>query len=152
MTLHRGKTYRADSVSLEPPFPEVIRATFQAEDIKASAEEWLEAGIEDESVYYFAVCENGKVVGQALLHDIDATTGEALVAYDLFEPAHRGRGIGTLMLKLLQQFVREETDIRTLFIITSRDNPASQRLAQKCGFRYVGASREDPVNGMVFEW
>jgi RimJ/RimL family protein N-acetyltransferase len=42
--------------------------------------------------------------------------------------------------------------LKKLVIITSRDNLASQRIAQKCGFQYVGASREDPVNDMVFEW
>lgn len=152
MTLHRGKVYQSSSVSLEPPNPELIRATFKAEDVKASAEEWLEDAIADERVTCFAVCEHGKVVGQVLLHDINEANGEALVAYGLFEPAQRGRGIGTGMLRLLQAYVREETYLETLFIITSSDNLASQRLAQKCGFSYVGASREDPVHGMVFEW
>lgn len=36
-------------------------------------------------------------------------------------------------------------------IITSVDNVASQRLAQRCGFTYVGPAREGP-DGMVFEW
>jgi RimJ/RimL family protein N-acetyltransferase len=152
VALHEGRAYRENGVSLEAPVPAIIRAAPLAEDLRASEAHWLTEALSDESVYYFAVCENGRVVGQILLHDIDHENKTALVAYALFALSSRRRGIGTTMLKLLQRFVVEATTIEKLVIITSRDNVASQRIAEKCGFRFTGTSREDPVNGMVFEW
>jgi RimJ/RimL family protein N-acetyltransferase len=152
LAIHQGRAYTADGVSIEAPIPESINSMPQAEDVRADEAHWLREALEDDSIYYFAVSENGKVVGQVLLHDMDTKNRESLVAYALFEPLARGRGIGTEMLKLLQRFVIEATSIEKLVIITSRDNKASQRVAEKCGFRHMGASREDPVNGMVFEW
>ena len=152
MTLHQGKTYTSDRVSLETPVPEMIRSAPQAEDIRGSVAHWLAEALKEETVYYFAISESGRLVGQVLLHDINPKNKSSLVAYHLFDPANRGRGIGTEMLKLLQRFISEETSIEKLFIITSRDNLASQGIAQKCGFTYVGASREDPIEGMIFEW
>lgn len=152
MALHEGQAYRENGVSLEAPVPALIRAAPQAEDVRASEAHWLADALSDDSVYYFAVCKNGRVVGQILLHDIAHEHKTALVAYAVFALSSRRRGIGTVMLKLLQRFVIEETALEKLVIITSRDNPASQRIAEKCGFRFTGTSREDPVNGMVFEW
>lgn len=146
MAIHQGRAYTTNGVSIESPTPETINSMPQAEAY------WLTKALQDDSIYYFAVAENGSLVGQVLLHDIDQENRVSLVAYALFEQNNRGRGIGTTMLQLLQHFVIEGTSIEKLVIITSRDNPASQRLAQKCGFRHIGSSREDPENGMVFEW
>ncbi len=74
-----------------------------------------------------------------------------MVAYHLFDPAVRGKGIGTRALRLLVQFVEEHTDLTLLTSITSRDNIASRRIALKCGFREVGAPREDPLHGVVYQ-
>ncbi|WP_040447593.1 GNAT family N-acetyltransferase [Ktedonobacter racemifer] len=93
-----------------------------------------------------------KCVGQILLHDMNVQTGEALVAYHLFERCYHNHGVGTKALHLLQQYAREETTLQVLTIITSLDNIPSQRLAQKTGFVMIGAPREDPSQGMVFQW
>lgn len=92
------------------------------------------------------------MVGQILLHDMDADTGESLVGYHVFEPHRRGQRTGTKALTLLERFAAEQTGLRKLVIITSQDNLASQALARKCGFVLTGASRKDPENGLVFEW
>ena len=92
------------------------------------------------------------MIGQILLHDLDVHTGESLVAYHLFHLQARGQGYGTLALRLLQDYVVGQTELKKLVIITSRDNLASQQIARKCGFQYSGTSREDPLNDMVFAW
>ncbi len=152
MALHQGQPYKANTVALEAPIPSAINNATLAEDVRASEGHWFAEALKDDSLYYFAVTESGEVVGQVLLHDIDLEANVALVAYALFEPTNRRRGIGTEMLNLLQRFVVEATNIKKLVIITSRDNLASQRIAEKCGFTFIGVSREDPTNGMVFEW
>ena len=132
--------------------PDEIARTAKAADVAESVQHWLRAAVERDDVYYFAVYQAGVVVGQILLHDIDRRLSESLVVYHLFEPRHRGQGIGTTALRLLQEFVAADTDLTRLIVIISDDNVASQRIAQKCGVVHVGASREDPVHGMVFTW
>jgi len=78
-------------------------------------------------------------------------SGESLVAYHLFQSCYRGWGVGTQALALLQQFVRERTELTKLIIITLAENVASQRVAEKCGFIPVGKSRED-ASALVFQW
>ncbi|MGH2352707.1 MAG: GNAT family N-acetyltransferase [Chloroflexota bacterium] len=103
-------------------------------------------------LFHFSIEWGGTPVGQIMLHDIDRQAHEALVGYHLFEPRFRGQGDGTRTLALLQRFIQEETDLERVVIITSDDNLASQRIAQKCGFVYTGAPREDPVHGVVCQW
>jgi RimJ/RimL family protein N-acetyltransferase len=122
-----------------------------APDVVDSVHHWLAAARERDDVLYFSIYEDNVVVGQIILHDIDKRTGTSLIGYHLFDPHFRSRGIGTVALRLLADFVRSRTNLERLFIITSDDNGASQRVAQKCGFTHVGPSREDPVHGMVFE-
>lgn len=145
MALHTGQVYGDGEITLRPPGAAVPPMDEDA------ARWWLQAA-EDEAIYYFCIFHGERWVGQILLHDIDMPAQEALIAYHLFQTSDRGQGIGTKALGLLKQYVTAETDLKKAVIITSRDNPASQRIAQKCGFEYAGASREDPVNGMVFQW
>jgi RimJ/RimL family protein N-acetyltransferase len=69
----------------------------------------------------------------------------------VFDQGLRRRGVGTRALCLLRQFVVEGTELRRLAIITSSDNAASRRIAEKNGFLYVGPPREDPT-GVKMIW
>jgi len=145
MSIHRGSSYHEGSVTIGAP-----SAAHTLLFLRTDA--WLATAPARDDVYYFVICEEQRPVGHILLHDMDPATGEALIAYAVADPADRGRGLGTKALGLLQRFVREATKVQRLIIITSRDNAASQRIAVTCGFRHTGASREDPINGVVFEW
>lgn len=152
MTLHAGPAYSEGAVSIGPPDVPTTAAAPKAPDVALTAARWLSAAQVREDIHYFVVAWRGEPVGAIFLHDIDRAAGSSLVGYHLFEPRWRGRGIGTAALALLLRFVVEQTDLATLVIITSRDNPASQRIARKCGFVDAGAPREDPIDGMVFRW
>ena len=152
MALHTGEAYTDQEISIRCPDPTAIRQTSQAADVAGSVVHWLTAAEARPDIYYFSVYCRDALVGQILLHDIDRERQTSLIGYHLFEPHHRGRGIGTRPLKLLVHFVVEETNLTTLIIITSRENLASQRVAEKCGFSFAGAPREDPVSGVLFAW
>jgi RimJ/RimL family protein N-acetyltransferase len=91
-------------------------------------------------------------VGQIFLHDVDPQAATALVGYHLFDVQTRGKGVGTRALGLLQDYAVEESDLKRLVIITTRDNVASRRVAEKCGFEYVGPQRERPDVGVCYAW
>jgi RimJ/RimL family protein N-acetyltransferase len=143
------------NISVRPPDPAAIRGTTVAPDVAASVATWLSRALERDDVCYFSIYEGNyegeRLVGQILLHDIQFPDGEALVGYHLFQTADRGRGIGTVALRLLQRFVIEHTTLTKLVIITSADNLASRRMAERCGFRFSGPPREDPT-GVALLW
>jgi RimJ/RimL family protein N-acetyltransferase len=149
--LHTGRIYTKGNVSLRPPHPQTIRRAAKSSDIAENIRNWLSAASERDDIYYFSIYDADKLVGQMILHDIDWQLGESLVGYHLFQPRYRGRGIGTQALELLKKFVTEWGRLAELIIITSADNLASQRIAQKCGFLHTGAPREDP-NGVLLRW
>ncbi len=138
-------------VSIGPPAVDAISRAAKAAAFAESVEHWLAAARERDDISYLSIYESDNVVGQIFLHDTDQQAMTSLVGYHLFEPRFRDRGIGTAALNLLLELVRSQTNLERLFIITSDDNAASQRVARKCGFVYVGPSREDPAHGMVFE-
>ena len=149
--LHSGVPLVDDLVSLRAPEPRALRVAAAASDVAAPVARWLTQAETRGDVCYVAVHHAGELAGQILLHDIDDAAGEALVAYHLLRPGDRGRGVGTRALALLQAFVRDQTALRRLVVITSADNAASRRAAEKNGFRYAGAPREDP-DGVLLLW
>lgn len=147
MAFYTGSGYWQDGVSIGRPAFGPLRA-----GAAGGFARWFFEALERDDVCYFSIYVGRTLVGQILLHDIDTSTGESLVGYHIFEPSQRGRGTGTKALTLLKRFAAERTKLRKLVIITSRDNCASQLLARRCGFLLTGTSREDPENGLVFEW
>lgn len=137
-------------ICIGAPLLEKLAALSIAEDVSSEVNHWLQEAATDPSVLYFGIFHWQTWVGEIVLHDISQETGESLIAFHLFDPHMRGKGIGTRALHLLVEFVKDEMPLRQLVIITSRENIASQRIAVKNGFHFAGPSREDPEDGMVF--
>lgn len=152
MTFYTSQSYRQDQVSIGSSDLDLLQSISIDSDVSDSVEHWVSEAQRREDILYFSIFLDRELLGQILLHDMNIHTGESLVAYHLFRAQMRGHGYGTKALYLLQSYVLSHTLLKKLVIITSRDNLASQSIARKCGFQYVGASREDPVNDMVFEW
>jgi RimJ/RimL family protein N-acetyltransferase len=154
VTLHAGRMLTCDEVSIGPPNACAIwRAEGHAEeDPFEPVGCWYSWARAREDAYYFAIYQRVEAVGQIFLHDVDPQAATALVGYHLFEAQTRGKGVGTRALRLLQEYVVEETDLRRLVIITTRDNVPSRRVAEKCGFEYVGPQRERPGVGLCYAW
>ena len=149
MALYTGPALSDGVVVLRAPDPADLRQLEPAPDVEQAFRHWLAAADSAGDVHYFGVYLGNRLVGQILLHDIDRESHEALIAYHLFEPALRRQGYGSRALALLISYLHS-IDLLRVFIITSRDNIASQRIAVKTGFSFAGPSREDPVSGMVF--
>jgi RimJ/RimL family protein N-acetyltransferase len=69
---------------------------------------------------------------------------EGTVGYWL-APAARGRGVMTRAVRLVVDWVREMHAIRVLRLTTHPENTASQRVAERAGFRRVGLTRDHPA-------
>jgi RimJ/RimL family protein N-acetyltransferase len=152
MSFYQGQSYYHHSISLASPQVELILNTQIADDVAGAVQHYLASAPATEQEIYFCIYEELTPVGQIVLHDINWESGESLIGYCLFRPELRGRGIGSIALRLLQRFVVEQTRLTRLVIITGVENHASQAIAHKCGFEYVGGAWEDPESLLVFEW
>jgi RimJ/RimL family protein N-acetyltransferase len=150
VTLYRGEMLPHGDVSIGPPDEGAIWHAPYAADVAGAVARWFATAREGDDTCYFTIYRRGEPVGQIFLHDIAPEARTSLVGYHLFQPKLRGRDIGTKALKMLKEFVAESTNLQELVIITSRDNLASQRIAEKCGFRYTGPPREDPDSGLCY--
>jgi len=113
----------------EPP-PDDFASTWQARYEEARAQGTREA---------FAVVEDGEFLGLALAPTIDRETLTAELGY-VVAPAARGRGVATEALRQLTEWALAEGMLRIELLI-SVDNPASQKVAERCGYVREGVLR-----------
>jgi RimJ/RimL family protein N-acetyltransferase len=109
---------------------------------RADAEEYLAACLESgEERRPFAIVD---AASDALLGSIDMGVNSlgyrGHVGYWVVAEA-RGRGVCTRALRLLSRWALEDLGLQRLELITDPDNVASQRVAEKVGFRREGVLR-----------
>ena len=110
----------------------VIPRPYTREDAVAFVTGALELG-----PHQFAVVENGNVVGSIGM-GVRAQIGH--IGYWCASAA-RGRGITTTALWLLSRYALGELGLERLELVTDPDNRASQRVAEKVGYRREGVLR-----------
>ena len=88
--------------------------------------------------HQFAVTEDGAVVGAIGMSVNENRTGH--IGY-WCAPHARGRGVTTRALRAICVWGFEELGLARLELITDPDNLASQRVAEKVGFRREGVLR-----------
>jgi RimJ/RimL family protein N-acetyltransferase len=115
----------------EPPPPDFPRT-------------WLaryEAGRVDGSAEGFAARDaSGAFVGLALAPTIDRDGDEVELGY-IVAPAFRGRGAATAILSLLTDWAFAKAGALRIVLIIDVANPASERVAERCGYVREGVLR-----------
>jgi RimJ/RimL family protein N-acetyltransferase len=89
--------------------------------------------------YRLAVTLDGEVVGGIGI-GVNSHQYRGTIGYWVAAPA-RGQGICTRALRLLSRHALDELELQRLELITDPDNVASQRVAEKVGFRREGVLR-----------
>jgi RimJ/RimL family protein N-acetyltransferase len=107
---------------------------------RSDAEWWVarceQAWRDSEACPYVIVDANfGELLGA-----IEIRLGERTIGYWVAAPV-RGRGVATRALELICSWYAE----RPLSLMTHPDNVASQRVAEKAGFRRVGTQEHRPA-------
>ena len=100
---------------------------------------FLETQLDERDVVVLVAETDGEVVGYAYAgvegRDWMALRGPAGVLHDIVvDPAHRGRGVGRLLLEAALAFLTERGSPRVVLWTADRNEPA-QRLFAKAGFR-----------------
>jgi RimJ/RimL family protein N-acetyltransferase len=111
---------------------------------------------EDGRTFLAGVREAWRVTPERTFAIVDAETEEFLgvvtvrlreggsVGYWLKREA-RGRGVMTQAVRAVVEWARSEHGIGRLVLTTHPDNAASQRVAERAGFRRVGTMTDHPV-------
>jgi len=85
--------------------------------------------------------KEGRMVGCiSFIRRIPAQAGIE-IGYQILKKEDRGRGYGTEALRMIVAFLFESKPIPRLEIVTTADNSAARRIAEKCGFRHEGTMR-----------
>ena len=82
----------------------------------------------------------GDVVVGAIGMGVNSMNYRGRIGYWVAAPA-RGRGVCTRALRLLSRWAFDEFELQRLDLVTDPDNLASQRVAEKAGFRREGVLR-----------
>ena len=89
----------------------------------------------------FAILDgDGAFAGLALAPSIDEEAAEAELGYIVAAHA-RGRGVASEALRLLTRWAFEERGIQRATLHIDVDNPASKRVAERCGYVLEGVMR-----------
>lgn len=95
--------------------------------------------------------ENGEIVGLiSPTQPLDASDRSLRIGYGV-APTRQGRGAATRAVADLAAWARGDDRVRALTAETSIDNPASQTVLARNGFRRVG-EREDAEDGPLICW
>jgi RimJ/RimL family protein N-acetyltransferase len=134
-----------DDVAALVADPDVLRFTRIPEPPPAGfAETWIESyekgRAEGTREGFAAVDAAGTFVGLGLAVHIDREAAEAELGYIVSRGA-RGRGAGTAILRLLTEWAFTELEIKRLSLVIDVENHASQRIAERCGYRREGVMR-----------
>jgi RimJ/RimL family protein N-acetyltransferase len=114
----------------EPPPPGFARSWLDA----------YEAGRADGTREAFAALDDdGTFLGLALAPEFDREGAEVELGY-IVVPEARGRGVATEMLRELTRWAFEQGALRATLVI-GVDNPASERVAERCGYVREGVMR-----------
>jgi RimJ/RimL family protein N-acetyltransferase len=88
---------------------------------------------------FAAVDDSGRFVGLGLA-TIDRAASQLELGY-IVARAARGQGVATQILHLLTQWAFQELQAQRVLLIVNVENHASQRVAERCGYRREGVMR-----------
>lgn len=92
---------------------------------------WFKNCIQDETIDVYICCLEGEPVGQIRLNYNNET---AVISYSIASK-HRGQGFGVVIIKLIEaEVIATRLDITFLLGSVKRDNIASQRIFEECGY------------------
>jgi RimJ/RimL family protein N-acetyltransferase len=118
--------------------PDVVRFSVSRRRVAASEHAaWLASRLADPHQRLWIAEEAGEPVGQVRV-DLDDGAGTVSIAV---APAHRGRGIGSNMLRALLAEIEPDADVRDLLALVHPENAASLRAFESVGFRDTGGRR-----------
>lgn len=121
--------------------PENVEKAQNEADIEAVFR-WLDTEREKKNIFVWGIWEKttGQYVGEVYLANADWHVPSIELGYFLVKAA-TGKGYATEAARTAIQIAFEDLHVIRVDLQVRSDNPASQRVAEGCGFRYEGCQR-----------
>jgi RimJ/RimL family protein N-acetyltransferase len=118
--------------------PDVVRFSISGRPVEPSEHsQWLAARLDDPERRLWIAEEAGDPVGQVRV-DLASGTGTVSIAV---APAHRGRGVGSSVLRALLVEIEADLGVRDLRAVVHPENAASLRAFERAGFQDAGRTQ-----------
>jgi UDP-2,4-diacetamido-2,4,6-trideoxy-beta-L-altropyranose hydrolase len=118
--------------------PEVVRFSISGRPVEAPEHaNWLAARLARSEPRLWVAEEAGEPVGQVRV-DPESDAGTVSISVS---PGHRGRGVGSRMLRALVVELEPDAEVRNLLALVHPENIASLRAFERVGFHDSGRRR-----------
>lgn len=126
--------------NFNPLDKEAARLTGSKESYtKEEVLDFFKRAIREENRYFFLIMDKeGRILGEALINDIDSQTRQANFRIGIFQSLHRGKGIGKWVIEAIRDFVFEDLKLHRLALEVFSFNPRAEHVYLKAGFKYEG--------------
>jgi RimJ/RimL family protein N-acetyltransferase len=105
------------------------------------ARAWLDRYLAADGCAGFAAEDaEGRFLGLGVAPFIDGEAGEIELGY-ITAPEARGRGVAAALLARLTRWALEDAGAVRVTLLIDTDNPASERVAERCGYVREGVMR-----------
>ena len=143
-TLRQFRSDDATDIAESCQDPDIPRYTFMPDAMtEDQARAWIDRRLElrDDGLHSFAITlpPDDRPVGQMGVH-VESSQHRAETFYWL-DRRFRGQGLAAEALDVLTRWVFAEHDVVRAHLITHLENEASQRVAERCGYRREGVLR-----------
>lgn len=104
---------------------------------------WRDNGFSGDDAERLLICHllDGSVIGDVVHFSAARYTTAREIGWSLTEVSLRGQGLASEAATLLVNYLFENLEIHRLQCGMSVHNPASRRVAEKCGFQHEGIQR-----------
>ncbi|MBN1106868.1 MAG: GNAT family N-acetyltransferase [Deltaproteobacteria bacterium] len=127
--------------------PRTRRHSFNREELAEDAHrKWFAASLENDRCILLLACAEGTAVGVLRFDLLDEPSRMAEVSIYV-DPERHGQGLGKKILKGVEGWLRENTEIERLHARVMRENSASVKMFKKCGFQEKYLFMEKGLSG-----
>lgn len=107
--------------------------------------------IEDNNRYFFLlIAPDGRIVGEAILNEIDWILRRANFRIGIFQAAARGKGLGSWAVETVRDFAFAELMLHRLELDVFSFNPRAEQIYRKAGFKREGVLRDAVRDGTKY--
>lgn len=104
---------------------------------KEKVDKYYETKVNDKSRRFFAICHNGKTVGEVQLKHIDVEQKCGTLSIHFSSDIYKNRGWGTEAEQLIIKYAFEELGLNTIYADVVHRNTRSQHVLEKNGFLHI---------------
>lgn len=123
------------------------KAVFSREEVTSF---FLKSLKDEDRCFFLLVAPGGRIMGESVINEIDWELRSANFRTGIFQPAERGKGIGTWMVEAVRDFAFEELKLHRLELDVFSFNPRARRAYEKAGFRVEGVLRDAVKDGDAY--